>query len=102
MFRDKIKSLHERDVERYLVEQVEAHGGLVRKLKWIGRRGAPDRFIVLGGKVILVEVKRPTEAPDLHQAREMKRLVDVGCECYWVKELAEVDVLIRKMTGDKK
>lgn len=39
--------MRERDVEQYLVEQVKAKGGEVRKVKWIGRNGAPDRLVLL-------------------------------------------------------
>jgi hypothetical protein len=34
-------------IEKYLVQQVKALGGEVRKVKWIGRRGAPDRIVML-------------------------------------------------------
>lgn len=37
----------ERDVEAYLIKRVSAAGGEVRKVKWIGRRSAPDRLILL-------------------------------------------------------
>lgn len=37
----------ERDIEKYLVGRVKALGGEVRKVKWIGRNGAPDRLVML-------------------------------------------------------
>lgn len=37
----------EAKIEAYLVKQVKALGGEVRKVKWIGRRGAPDRLVML-------------------------------------------------------
>ena len=37
----------EREVERALVRGVKASGGEVRKLAWVGRRGAPDRLVFL-------------------------------------------------------
>lgn len=56
-------------VEKYLVDRVRATGGKVRKLKWIGRNGAPDRMIwwPVRGQwpshnklvVIFVELKAP-------------------------------------------
>lgn len=50
----------ERDIEQYLVEQVEARGGQAHKIKFINKRGAPDRLVVLpGGQMWLVELKRP-------------------------------------------
>ena len=39
--------IRESDVEKYLVKRVKALGGEVRKVKWIGRDGAPDRLVML-------------------------------------------------------
>lgn len=39
--------MKERDIEAYLVERVRELGGEIRKVKWIGRRGAPDRLVML-------------------------------------------------------
>lgn len=36
----------EAKIEKHLVDGVKARGGLVRKLRWIGRRGAADRLVV--------------------------------------------------------
>jgi hypothetical protein len=41
------KVIRERDIEHYLVNQVKALGGECRKIEWIGRRGAPDRLVML-------------------------------------------------------
>lgn len=40
--------MRERDIEKHLVARVKALGGEVRKVQWIGRRGAPDRLVMLG------------------------------------------------------
>ena len=39
--------MRESVIEQYLVDRVKALGGEVRKVKWIGRRGAPDRLVML-------------------------------------------------------
>lgn len=39
--------MRESTIENYLVERVKAMGGEVRKVKWIGRHGAPDRLVML-------------------------------------------------------
>jgi hypothetical protein len=39
--------MNERDIERHLVKRVKALGGEVRKVQWVGRRGAPDRLVML-------------------------------------------------------
>jgi hypothetical protein len=57
------KAVKESVVEAYLVKRVEAVGGEVRKVKWIGRSKAPDRFVMLPNQVgvrnLWVELKRP-------------------------------------------
>jgi len=37
----------EAKIEKYLCDRVKMLGGEVRKVKWIGRRGAPDRLVML-------------------------------------------------------
>jgi hypothetical protein len=39
--------MREAVIERYLVKRVIALGGEVRKVQWVGRRGAPDRVVML-------------------------------------------------------
>jgi hypothetical protein len=41
-----MKIIRERDIEAYLVKRVKAIGGEVRKVKWIGRKSAPDRLVM--------------------------------------------------------
>ena len=43
-------TIRERDIERHLVKRVKELGGEVRKVQWIGRRGAPDRLVMLPHK----------------------------------------------------
>jgi hypothetical protein len=65
-------------VEDYLVRRVVANGGEVRKVRWIGRRGAPDRRVMLPGRCFWVELKAPGVPPEAHQAREHKRMRAMG------------------------
>ena len=39
--------MKESSIESYLVQRVKALGGEVRKVQWIGRKGAPDRLVML-------------------------------------------------------
>lgn len=84
--------MRERDVENYLVQRVRELGGEVRKVEWIGRRGAPDRLVMLparawseAGKVratpaltLWVELKAPGEKAKPHQRREHNRMRAMG------------------------
>lgn len=69
--------VYERDVEKHLADEVKKLGGEIRKVKWIGRRGAPDRRVMLG-RCAWVEVKAPGEHLEAHQAREHQRMINNG------------------------
>lgn len=69
----------ENKIEKYLNEQVKAAGGITYKLAKTGRRGAPDRLVMLpGGRVVFVECKAPGEKPRPSQTREHERLKTLG------------------------
>jgi len=80
------RELRESDVESYLVAQVLALRGEVRKVKWIGRNSAPDRVVMLPTTpCIWVELKAPgglatfpKNAHEEAQHREHERMRKVG------------------------
>lgn len=88
--------MRESKVETYLVERVEAEGGLVRKLKWVGRLGAPDRLVLFPGEVLFVEVKAPGEKPRASQVREHARLRSFGAKVYTLDTYEQVDNFINQ------
>jgi hypothetical protein len=76
-------NLIENDVEKYLIRQVKAIDGLCWKWVSPGRRGVPDRIVVLpGGGIYFVELKAPgkTERPD--QVLVQKKLRGMSCVVY--------------------
>jgi hypothetical protein len=85
--------MREKDVEDYLVKRAQAMGGEVRKVKWIGRRGAPDRFVMLPGRSIWVELKAPNKLPAAHQLREHERMRAMGQSVCVVDSLSKVEAL---------
>ena len=88
----------ERDIENYLVAKVKRLGGECRKVEWIGRRGAPDRLVMLPGKAIWIELKRPgfTAAP--HQAREHDRMRALGQTVLVIDSFKGVDDALHSYT----
>jgi hypothetical protein len=87
--------MREIEVEDYLIEQAKAIGGEVRKLRWIGRNGAPDRVIMFEGKTIWVELKRPgTKRANPHQIREHERMRRAGQTVVVIDSFEGVDKLI--------
>lgn len=108
----------EAKIEKYLVKQVEALGGEVRKVKWIGRRGAPDRLVMLpelrkrvrhdgprgttyadklvcAAATIWVELKAPGKVPEPHQAREHERMRKMGQRVEVIDSMEGVDNLLK-------
>jgi len=71
--------VRESQIEKYLCEQVKLRGGEVRKIKWIGRRGAPDRLVLLpSSEPWFIELKAPGKKLAAHQKREHKTLDKLG------------------------
>lgn len=88
------KAVKENVIESYLVRQVKQRGGEVRKVRWIGRRNAPDRYVMLGKRTAWVELKRPGKYATAAQERELDRLFAAGEIAVCVNSEASVDLLI--------
>ena len=85
---------------------MKALGGEVRKVQWIGRRGAPDRAVMLPyvdngdcgmpfPTLVWVELKAPGVKPDRHQLREHERMRKMGQRVEVIDSLEGVEELLR-------
>jgi hypothetical protein len=83
-------------VEDALVKQAVKDGWLVRKVQWTGRRGAPDRVFMRGGRTVWIECKDPDGSLDEIQAREIERMRDVGQEVHVIYSFRQGLRLLRK------
>ncbi len=83
--------MRESQIETYLVQRVKALGGEVRKVRWIGRNGAPDRLVMLPGRTVWIELKAPGEKVKPHQQREHERMRRMGQTVVVVDSLEGVD-----------
>lgn len=89
--------MRESSIEEYLLEQVEANGGLCEKHTSPGRRGVPDRLITWpGGVMELVETKAPDGTVKSHQERDHKRRRDRGVKVHVIYTKAAVDRYVRR------
>jgi hypothetical protein len=70
--------MRETVIEQAVCEHAEKAGWLVRKVVYAGRRGAPDRWFLKDGRLVLIEFKRPGRSLDAHQQREHERLTRAG------------------------
>lgn len=99
--------MREAQIEKHLVQRVKALGGEVRKVKWIGRTGAPDRLVMLPEKfdrwqtAMWVELKNPdtirtfpADARERAQAREHKRMRRMGQRVEVIGTIEQVERLL--------
>ncbi|MFP7271993.1 VRR-NUC domain-containing protein [Bacillus safensis] len=94
------KVTREKDIEKYLREQVKRIKGVAYKFESPGNIGVPDRLVLLpGGKVYFVELKAPGRKPRPTQIRQQKRIKDLGNEVYVIDSFVGVDVFISKCEG---
>lgn len=94
----------ERDIEKHLVKCVKDLGGEVRKVSWIGRRGAPDRLVMVPHcsrfgrnssiKTFWVELKAPGKKAEAHQLREHKRMQAMGQHVVVIDSIEGVEALL--------
>lgn len=92
----------ERDIERHLVRRVKELGGEVRKVQWIGRRGAPDRLVMLPqrlgrleeARAWWVEIKAPGVKAEPHQVREHLRMERMGQRVVVIDSIEGVEALL--------
>lgn len=89
--------MRESDIEEYLKHCVKRAGGEVRKVSWVGRRGAPDRVVFLNG-CHFVELKAPGKVPKTHQYREHERMAKHGVEVTVIDTLERVRDFVHGLT----
>lgn len=91
----KYRAVKEATIERYLVEQVEAHGGMCEKFTSPGRRGVPDRIVTWPAhgwaRIHFVECKTLGGQLDPAQMRDHERRRKLNCHVYTIWTKAQVD-----------
>ena len=85
-------------VEKHLKQQVERRGGQVRKVKFLGHDGAPDRLVLFPANIAAwVELKSATGKLRPSQEREHERLREMGQDVEVIRTEAEADRLIDRL-----
>lgn len=87
--------MRERTIERELVKRVKAAGGEVRKLAWIGRRGAPDRLVMLPGRWLMVELKAPDGKLSKLQEIEHAKMKTCGFPVLVIWKLEDIEEVFK-------
>lgn len=88
--------MRERDIEKALIRRVKELGGEVRKVTWQGRKGAPDRLVLLPYPycAIWVELKAPNEKPTKLQQREHNKLRVAGLHVVVIDSIEAIEDLL--------
>lgn len=89
----------ERNIERALVKRVKELGGVVRKVVWQGRRGAPDRLVLLpkkrGPRLLFVELKAPKGKLSRLQVLEHEILARYGVKVIVANSIDQIEEVIK-------
>ena len=82
----------EGDLRKKLKARVEAYGGEIRAVSWLGRRNAPDVLVILPGKGhAFVETKAPGKRPTAAQQREHDYMRSAGILVDVISTEAQLD-----------
>ena len=85
--------MRESKIEGYLRTEIKKLGGVALKFTSPGRRGVPDRIVIMpGGRVYFVELKAPKGKLRPAQQRAQGMLREYGC-CVWtLYQIIHVDM----------
>lgn len=83
--------MRESTVRAYLHARIKELGGEHRAIKYLGRNHAPDDLVLLPGRHVFVEGKRPGKEAREGQLREHKRLRLAGCEVITLNTIEAID-----------
>jgi hypothetical protein len=84
-----------------LLKSLKAFNCQIRKLRFVGHRGAPDRAVMVNGRTIYIELKAPGKLVSGYQSREHWRLRDVGQTVLVIDTLESVDQFIKDFIDGK-
>jgi hypothetical protein len=77
----------EKDIQQPVAKFAESCGWFARKLAWFNSKDAPDYFFAKGGRILLVEFKRPGGEPRDTQRQEIAMLRGAGVEVHVIDNL---------------
>ena len=93
----------EKEVDRYLVMEVEKAGGVCLKYDNGNKSGYPDRICLMpGGVTFWVELKGAGLEPRPLQWERIKALRELGHTVYVADSYDKVDMIIKKHKGNER
>jgi hypothetical protein len=89
------KPIKENVIEEELIRRVKAAGGICEKVTVLSSRGFFDRLVVLPGRIVFVECKKPRGGRvSAHQMLKHDRYRRLGAAVVVVKTFADIDRLM--------
>jgi hypothetical protein len=75
----EVWKMRERDIEKYLREQVKKIKGIAYKFESPGHAGVPDRLVLIpNGKMTFIELKAPGKKPTALQLAQHRKITKLG------------------------
>lgn len=92
--------MREREIEKWLREQIKNLGGRALKFTSPGSDGVPDRIVFLpGGRIYLVELKAIGGRLSPIQVWQQESLRALGVDVRTITGRAEAEAFIRELKG---
>ena len=95
--------MREKEIEKYLREEIKKIGGIAYKFTSPGNSGVPDRLVLLPcGVVAFVELKAPGGKTTAIQDRQIARIQKLDFDVYVIDSKEKVDEFVFEMTRNMK
>ena len=92
--------MRESAIDKKLVQETKARGGMAAKFVSPGMNGMPDRIVLLpDGRMGFVELKAPGKKPRLVQELRMRQLRRLGFLVAVVDNAEQIDYVLRRIGG---
>lgn len=89
----------EKEIEKYLKDQIKKQGGRTYKFVSPGNSGVPDRIVVLpGGRLFFIELKRENEKPRALQKSQIRKLRALGQDVRVLAGIDQVEEFLSEIT----
>lgn len=95
--------MREKEIEKYLREEIKKLGGIAYKFTSPGNSGVPDRLVLLQwGVMAFVELKAPGGKTTAIQDRQISRIQKLDFNVYVIDSKEKVDDFVFEMTRTMK
>jgi hypothetical protein len=96
--------MKESEIDQALRKHAEARGVLYLKMNIDGRRGYPDRMLLIprapyGGIAVFIELKRTGERPRKQQFHKIEKLKRMGFDVVAIDDVEDGKRVIDEFTG---